>query len=185
MRSPSLPPLHLMGGAYIATAMLEQSQVLLSKIYLWLMQFHSRLYHARLATPSPCPGLHPLLWPPHLCQYRGLADETAGRLAVDQGHWGHSVWHCLEPDGYFQWRTCASPTKVNLLPIGYFKYCLLCRHFQPGKCTCHVLQLAVGDCILQKPNIARIIKACRGICTSMFHKIKFKTKLRLYPHASL
>ena len=115
MRSPSLPPLHLMGGAYIATAMLEQSRVLLSEIYLWLMQFHSRLYHARLATPSPCPGLHPLLWPPHLCQYRGLAGETVGRLAVDKGHWGHSVWHCLEPDGYFQWRTCASPTKVKFV----------------------------------------------------------------------
>ena len=34
-------------------------------------------------------------------------------------------------------------------------------HFKPAKCTCHLLQLVIGDCILLKPNIARIIKDCR------------------------
>ena len=35
------------------------------------------------------------------------------------------------------------------------------RHFQPSRCSCHILQLCVGDCILCKPNIARIVKDCR------------------------
>ena len=37
------------------------------------------------------------------------------------------------------------------------------RHFQPSRCSCHVLQLCIGDCILAKPNIARIIKDCRYV----------------------
>ena len=35
------------------------------------------------------------------------------------------------------------------------------RHFQPSRCSCHILQLCIGDCILCKPNIARIVKDCR------------------------
>ena len=34
-------------------------------------------------------------------------------------------------------------------------------HFKPGKCACHLLQLCIGDCILLKPSIARIVKDCR------------------------
>ena len=34
-------------------------------------------------------------------------------------------------------------------------------HLRLGKCVCHVLQLAIGDCILKKPNIATILANCR------------------------
>ena len=34
-------------------------------------------------------------------------------------------------------------------------------HFKPARCCCHVLQLCIKDCILEKPNISRVIKDCR------------------------
>ena len=34
-------------------------------------------------------------------------------------------------------------------------------HFKPARCCCHVLQLCIKDCILEKPQISRIIKDCR------------------------
>ena len=43
-------------------------------------------------------------------------------------------------------------------------------HFKPVKCCCHLLQLVIGDCILLKPNIARIIKDCRS-CILVFPPI--------------
>jgi len=39
------------------------------------------------------------------------------------------------------------------------------RHFKPSKCCCHLLQLCIGDCIFSRPNITRIVKDCRSICT--------------------
>ena len=34
-------------------------------------------------------------------------------------------------------------------------------HFKPARCCCHVLQLCIKDCILEKPHISRLIKDCR------------------------
>ena len=34
-------------------------------------------------------------------------------------------------------------------------------HLKPAKCVCHVLQLCISDCILQRPSIAALIKNCR------------------------
>jgi len=46
-------------------------------------------------------------------------------------------------------------------------------HFTPGRCVCHVLQLAIHDCILAKENIKRIITDCRTICTHANLSVNF------------
>ena len=59
------------------------------------------------------------------------------------------------------------------------------NHLKPAKCACHVLQLCIGDCILQKPSIALIIKNCRWF-QIVKCKIGFTSEFRnICTHANL
>ena len=59
------------------------------------------------------------------------------------------------------------------------------NHLQPAKCACHVLQLCIGDCILQKPSIALIIKNCRWFYIP-YAVMRLKLKFRnICTHANL
>jgi hypothetical protein len=67
-----------------------------------------------------------------------------------------------------------SDTAANMLGIYNRQHAPdLPGHFIPGKCVNHILQLVISDCILKKPNVARILRACRSICTHANISINF------------